>query len=133
MSPEEMLKSLATQGLAKWTGLTHLNEMQRVEATSASPVLGSIVRATIKKAQAAKEVGRDLQTIQELDLNSIGPDVETWEPVWPTSASSKRVAPGLVFSNRLVNRALDNFGGLTSVHDRATKKRQQRLEPEPVG
>src|SRR5262245_30938165 len=34
MPPEDMLKSLAVQALAKWTGLTHLTEMERVELTT---------------------------------------------------------------------------------------------------
>ena len=54
MSPEEMLKSVAIQTLAKRTGLTHLLEMQRIEATAASPVLASIVRATILAATPLK-------------------------------------------------------------------------------
>src|SRR5206468_3341953 len=56
MSPEDMLKSLAIQALGKWTGLTHLKEMQRVEATTVSPVLRSIIRTTIRQAQPIKDV-----------------------------------------------------------------------------
>src|ERR1700683_1575441 len=36
MPPEDMLKSLAIQALARWTGLVHLHEMQRVQVTTPS-------------------------------------------------------------------------------------------------
>ena len=49
MPPEAMIKSFAVQWLARETGLTHLPEMQRVEATAVSPVLASVVRATIRE------------------------------------------------------------------------------------
>ena len=39
LPPEEMLKSLAVQGLARWTRLTYLTELQRLELTASSPAL----------------------------------------------------------------------------------------------
>jgi hypothetical protein len=54
MPPEEMLKSLALQTLARWAGLTYLREMQRVQATAASPVLAGIARTVIQRASAEK-------------------------------------------------------------------------------
>ena len=75
MSPEEMLKSVAIQALARWTGLTHLLEMRRVEATAASPVLASIVRATIRGAIPPVQLpnrGRASESVI-LDANLIGP------------------------------------------------------------
>jgi hypothetical protein len=58
MPPEDALKSIAVQWLARETGLTHLSEMQRVEATAMSLVLASAVRATIRETarnRASKE------------------------------------------------------------------------------
>ena len=66
MSPEEMLKSVAIQTLARCTGLTHLLAMQRVEATTASPVLASIVRATIRRATPPKLPASELEVISEI-------------------------------------------------------------------
>jgi hypothetical protein len=65
MSPEEMLKSLAIQALGRWTGLTYLREMQRVQATAASPVLSGIARAMIERARQAKERTTDLERVAE--------------------------------------------------------------------
>ena len=39
MPPEDMLKSLAIQALARWTGLVHLNEMRRVQLPRSRPRL----------------------------------------------------------------------------------------------
>src|SRR6266566_3566721 len=66
MSPEEMLKSVAIQALAKWTGLTHLLEMERIEATAASPVLAAIVRATIRGAAPPKLPTSDIEVVAEV-------------------------------------------------------------------
>jgi|SRR5579864_809956 len=66
MSPEEMLKSLATQALAKRTGLTHLLEMERVEATAASPTLASIVRATIRRTEPLRVPKSGIGVVAEM-------------------------------------------------------------------
>src|SRR5687767_10351649 len=65
MSHEEMLKSLAVQALAKWTGLTHVTEMERVAVTTTSSTLASIVGAAIRNARAAQP-----QETAELDVVS---------------------------------------------------------------
>lgn len=51
MSPEDMLKSLASQALARWTGLAYLQEMERVQATTQSSSLSSLIRDVIQKAR----------------------------------------------------------------------------------
>jgi hypothetical protein len=51
MPPEDMLKSLAIQALARWTGLAHLHEMQRVQVTTLSSSLSSLVSDVIQKAR----------------------------------------------------------------------------------
>ncbi len=43
LTPEDMLKSLAVQGLVKWTELTHRHVLERLEKT-ASPMLASLIR-----------------------------------------------------------------------------------------
>ena len=57
MPPEDMLKSLAIQALARWTGLAHLREMQRVQLTTQSSALASLVGDVIQKAQPAPLCG----------------------------------------------------------------------------
>jgi hypothetical protein len=51
MPPEDMLKSLAIQALGKWTGLAYLQEMERVQATTQSSSLSSLVRDVIQKTR----------------------------------------------------------------------------------
>src|SRR5262245_32178972 len=70
MSPEDMLKSLAVQGLGKWTGLTHLLEMQRVEMTARAPALSSVVRAVIQQARLAAQAGNQRRVPEEIAESS---------------------------------------------------------------
>jgi hypothetical protein len=51
MPPEDMLKSLAIQALGRWTGLLYLREMERVQATTQSSSLASLVRDVIQKTR----------------------------------------------------------------------------------
>jgi hypothetical protein len=55
MPPEDMLRSLAIQALTRWTGPAHLEEMRRVEATTPSSALRSIVRDAIRQVRAAED------------------------------------------------------------------------------
>ncbi len=54
MPPEDMLKSLAIQAFARWTGLAYLYEMRRVQLTTPSSSLASLVRDVIQKASEAR-------------------------------------------------------------------------------
>jgi hypothetical protein len=54
MPPEDMLKSLAIQTLARWTGPAYLDEMRRVESTTPSSALRSIVRGAIRQTEELK-------------------------------------------------------------------------------
>lgn len=51
MPPEDMLKSLVVQALGRWTGLSYLQEMERVQATTHSSSLSSLVRDVIQKTR----------------------------------------------------------------------------------
>jgi hypothetical protein len=57
MSPENMLKSLAVQALARWTGAHYLPTLRRIEAT-APPALSTVIRAVIQKVGAATGRGK---------------------------------------------------------------------------
>ncbi len=66
MAPEEMLKSLALQALGRWTGLTYLRLMQRVQATASSPALAATAKAVIHQAQRATRAEREWEDIEEV-------------------------------------------------------------------
>jgi hypothetical protein len=51
MPPEDMLKSLAVQALVKWAGLSYTQEIERVQATTQSSSLSSLIRDVIQKAR----------------------------------------------------------------------------------
>ena len=58
LSPDEMLKSLAVQALARWTRLTYLTELQRLELTSSSSALQSVIRAVFRPLGCRSGSGR---------------------------------------------------------------------------
>lgn len=57
LPPDEMLKSLAVQALARWTGLTYLMELRQLELAAPSSALRSSVRAVVRAALAARPQG----------------------------------------------------------------------------
>jgi hypothetical protein len=63
MPPEDMLKALAIQALGRWTGLAYLQEMERVQATTQSSSLSSLVRDVIHKA---REEAKPRETKEEV-------------------------------------------------------------------
>ena len=66
MPPEDMLKSFAIQWLVRETGSTHLLELQRVEATAASPALASTVRAAIRATAPPKLPASEVEVVPEV-------------------------------------------------------------------
>ncbi len=70
MPPEDMLKSLAIQALARWTGLAHLHEMQRVQLTTQSSSLASLVSDVIQKARATGSAARRRPATEEIAESS---------------------------------------------------------------
>jgi hypothetical protein len=49
MPPEDMLKSLAVQALAKWTGTKYIEEMVRAQVITRSSSLASLIGNVIRK------------------------------------------------------------------------------------
>jgi hypothetical protein len=49
MAAEDMLKSLAVQALAKWTGSTYVRAVKRLQASTISPGLLSVIRALLRQ------------------------------------------------------------------------------------
>jgi len=70
MPPEDMLKSLAIQALARWTGLAHLHEMQRVQLITQSSSLASLVGDVIQKARATHSAVRRHPATEEIAESS---------------------------------------------------------------
>src|ERR1700730_9628008 len=66
MPPEDMLKSLAIQALARWTGLAHLHEMQRVQLTTRSSSLASLVGDVIQKVRTTNSTVRRRPATEEI-------------------------------------------------------------------
>ncbi|WP_161968005.1 hypothetical protein [Fimbriiglobus ruber] len=128
MSPEEMLKSLAIQAIAKWTGPTHLTEMQRVEATATSSVLGSIVRSVMRQIQVTENALSDLETITEVDPQ-VAPAYEAvgWDDDWsagPLFSQSK--------SRAMIPLAIGLERGLSVIRGRPIRKSRPPREFEEV-
>ncbi len=70
MPPEDMLKSLAIQALAKWTGLSHLHEMRRVQLITQSSSLASLVGDVIQKTLATNSAVRRRPATEEIAESS---------------------------------------------------------------
>jgi hypothetical protein len=65
MSAEDMLKSLAVQALAAWTGSKYLEEVRRLEAATPSPGLLSVIRAVIRKMNKLNSRAEGLEPVAE--------------------------------------------------------------------
>jgi hypothetical protein len=74
MPPEDMLKSLAVQALGRWTGLSYLQEMERVQVTTQSSSLSSLVRDIIVKT---REDAKPRDANDEVAVSSPGEGLET--------------------------------------------------------
>jgi hypothetical protein len=111
MSPEEMLKSVAIQTLVRRTGLTHLRELQRVEATAASPVLASIVRATILTVSPPKMPASELEVIAE-----VRPSPRQEVVIWALGRST-----GQMPANALSQGRRKVTGSRAVIHDHYTR------------
>ena len=94
LTPEDMLKSLAVQALGKWTRLTYLTEMQRLELLASSPELATIVRSVIEDAKVARVVPRGEDAIADAEVELPAAEEEKWG--WISLAQPQRpaVKPG---------------------------------------
>ncbi len=104
MPPEDMLKSLAVQALARWTGLAHLYELRRVQLTTQSSSLASLVGDVIQKARATSSALRTRPATEEIAESS-------------PQAASKTVA-----------RPLEKDQGMSFVPGRRVRARNRELE-----
>jgi hypothetical protein len=125
MSPENMLKSLAVQGLGKWTGLTHLLEMQRLQATTTSPGLASVVRAVIQRAMASTRRSNRSENVKE---SSPGAPAQ-FVPLDDVSDAPPRreSRPG---EPRIIDRAVAQDRGMTFLRDRPVRPQPDHHAPQ---
>lgn len=65
MPPEEMLKSLAVQALARWTGLDYLHEMLKVQMTTPSSSLASLIGDVIQKTRDSLTPASKREVVKE--------------------------------------------------------------------
>jgi len=65
MPPEDMLKSLAVQALAKWTGPRYVLAMRRLQAQAISPALASVIRTVIQRLSQPKKHTGELERVAE--------------------------------------------------------------------
>jgi hypothetical protein len=132
LPPDEMLKSLAVQALARWTRLTYLTELQRLELTASSPALQSTVRAVIQTAQAARpqEAEADVIAEEEPAVDEAGEEMMWSVPAYPLPSPGPTPS---VPPRRLVARPVGRFGNWTLISGGRPRKCRRKEEPEPVG
>jgi hypothetical protein len=133
LPPDEMLKSLAVQALARWTGLTYLTELQLLELTALSPALQSTVRAVIQTAKAARPQGAeaDVIVISEEEPSANEAEVGMMWSVSPYPLPSPRPKPSAP-PRRFVARPVGTFGNLTIISGERTRKIRRDEEYELV-
>ena len=132
LPPEEMLKSLAVQALARWTRLTYLTELQRLELTASSQALRSTVRAVIETARAARQRDADADAISEEEsaVDDVGEEL-MWSGL-PYALSIPR--PKLSGpKRRFVARPVGRFGNWTLVSGERPRTSRRKEQFEPVG
>jgi hypothetical protein len=96
MSPEDMLKSLAAQALGRWTGLAYLQEMERVQVTTQSSSLSSLVRDVIYKAREEskpRETKQEVAVINPTDAMKIVRPLVQERGMWHLGGVRVRVGP----------------------------------------
>ena len=131
LTPEDMLKSLAVQALGKWTRLTYLTEMQRLELLASSPELATIVRTVIEDAKAANVASEGGNAITDADIELPAAEEEKWgwisvaQP--PHSASKPRSG-----QNRFVAKAVARQGVLIYIQDWERRKTRRKEAYEYV-
>jgi hypothetical protein len=131
MPPDEMLKSLAVQALVRWTRLTYLAELQRLELTSSSPALQSTVRAVIQTAKAARPQDAEADAISEEEPAVDEPEEEMMWPVllYPLPSTRPKLSDP---PRRFVARPIARFGSLTVISGERPNRSRLNQQFEPV-
>ena len=132
LPPEEMLKSLAVQALARWTRLTYLTELQRLELTASSPALQSTVRAVIETAKAARPQEADADAISEEEpaVDEAGEEMMWSAPPSPLPSPLPKLSGP---QRRFVARPVGRFGNWTLISGERPRKSRRKEQFEPVG
>jgi hypothetical protein len=130
LSPDEMLKSLAVQALARWTRLTYLTELQRLELTAASSALQDVIRAVIQTAMAARPEAVEDDAISEEEPEVDEADEGLLWSVWTYQIPKPKPKPA---TRRLVARPVRRVGNLTLISGERARKNRRKEEFELGG
>ena len=124
LSPDEMLKSLAVQALARWTKLTYLTALQRLELTVSSAALKDVIRAVIQTTLTSCPETFESDVIYEEE-----PEVDEVDEglMWSVSTYPIPTLKPKPLTRRRVARPVRHFGNLTFI-DRKRAKRERRKE-----
>lgn len=130
LSPDEMLKSLAVQALARWTSLTYITELRRLEVTAASPALQDVIRAVIRTAQTARPETVDADAIseEEPEIDEADERPKCFVSTFPIS--EPELVPGRRW--RIV-RPVRQMGNLTYISGERVRRGCRKKEFELVG
>lgn len=136
MAPEDMLKSLAAQALGKWTGYTHLIELQRVEATARSRALASIVRAVIRRlgtvTQSTKEP--EMVVVATTPAQVVRPVIRQVETAKELTSEPEEVDTATAsVTDWIVTSPLGRDQGMVFLPGRRDHKRYMPEEPKRPG
>lgn len=126
LSPEEMLKSLAVQALARWTRLTYLTELRRLEIIAQSSALKDVIRAVIQMAMAARSEAIEADAISEQEPSDDQPDERL---MWLISMNPKTKPT----TRRFVVRPVGRFGNLTIISGERVRSKDLKQEFEFAG
>ena len=130
LSPDTMLKSLAVQALARWTRLTYLTELRRLELTTASSALQDVIQAVIQTAMVARPEAVEADAISEEE-----PEVDEADKglMWSVSTYPIPKPKPKPATRRLVARPVGRFGNLTIISGERAKKCRRKEEFEFAG
>jgi hypothetical protein len=132
LPPDEMLKSLAVQALGRWTRLTYLTELQRLELTASSSALQSMVRAVIQTALATGSAEKEADAITEEESAVDEAEEGVMWPVSPYPLPCPRPKPSAQ-PRRFAARPVGRLGNMTIINGERPKKSRRNQEYEYVG
>jgi hypothetical protein len=127
LSPDDMLKSLAVQALARWTRLTYLTDLRRLELTAASSALQDVIRAVIQTAIAARPEVVEADAISEEE-----PEVDETDEglMWSVSTYPIPKPKPKPATRRLIARPVGRFGNLTLISGQRARRSRRKEEVE---
>lgn len=124
MTPEEMLKSLSIQALTKWTGLTYLSPIQRIELLTPSAPLQFTARAAIQQARSTIPSVPRIEAVSESEP-AVDLDQDFgWKAEWSSGSvtAKAKLVP--------VEHFVGNNGGWTFIRSRQSRSSRSHKSHE---